>query len=141
MHKFPLKRLALAALLLAGGAVSCSTAAQGRPPAMPNPNAPVTSGPAGELTQQPLSEGIAGRVTGPSGAPVEGALIQVRSLDPAGAPIPEMAVISTADGSYQWRLRPGSYELTATHQTLAPVSERAEVYSDQVSRLDFDMRR
>ena len=106
-----------------------------------SPNAPVSSGPAADIEAQPLSEGIAGRVTAPDGTPIQDALIQVKSLEPAGPPIPEIAILSTADGSYRWRLAPGHYEVTATHPDYPPASKQARVHAGSATPLDFTMRR
>ncbi|WP_033430655.1 carboxypeptidase-like regulatory domain-containing protein [Saccharothrix syringae] len=56
---------------------------------------------------------IAGTVVDDAGRPVEGALVQPRSLDEPPLAVPELAVMSGPDGRYEWRLAAGRYEFTA----------------------------
>ncbi|WP_447003588.1 carboxypeptidase-like regulatory domain-containing protein [Saccharothrix isguenensis] len=57
---------------------------------------------------------VTGVVVDQSGRPVEGALVQPKSLDSPPRPVPELAVLSGPDGRYEWHLDAGHYEFTAT---------------------------
>lgn len=56
---------------------------------------------------------VTGTVVDDAGRPVEGALVQPRSVDDPPLPVPELAVLSGPDGRYEWRLAAGRYEFTA----------------------------
>ena len=98
--------LAAAGLMMAAGA-SAGGGATG------NPDRPVGSGEAGEAVSAGIAEGVAGRLVAPSGGPVAGARITARSLDRPAGPVPEIAILSDADGRFVWPLRPGRYRLAA----------------------------
>lgn len=70
---------------------------------------------------------IAGTVVDGTGLPVEGALVQPKSVDDPPRPVPELAVISGPDGRYEWTLPAGRYEFTAVKgdRTSAPVQVTA----------------
>lgn len=57
--------------------------------------------------------GVAGIVRTAGGTPAAGIVVFAKSLDRPGKPIPEIAIVSGADGAYFWPLKPGRYELTA----------------------------
>lgn len=59
-----------------------------------------------------FSEGVAGVVVDAAGAPIPGALIQPIATSGSG-PIPDMAVMSGADGRFAWKLKPGNYRVDA----------------------------
>jgi Carboxypeptidase regulatory-like domain len=101
--------LAVAVGLLAVAAVG-ALAGSGT---MRNPDQPVGSGSAGEKGPARIAEGVVGRLVAPSGDPVAGARITARSLDRPAGPVPEIAILSDADGRFAWPLRPGRYRLTA----------------------------
>ena len=60
-----------------------------------------------------IAEGAVGRLVTPSGDPVAGAQITVRSLDRPAGPVPEIAILSDKDGRFAWPLPPGRYRLAA----------------------------
>jgi len=39
-------------------------------------------------------------------------VVFARSLDEPGKPIPEIAIVTDAEGGFHWPLKPGLYELT-----------------------------
>lgn len=55
---------------------------------------------------------VVGRVTDPSGSPLAEATVNVSR---GTAPVPEMTVITSADGAYQWNLPAGAFTLE-THK-------------------------
>ncbi len=100
---------------------------------------PVSSGASDERPVQ--RTGATGHVRTPEGAPVGGALIAARSLDEPPKPIPEIGILSTADGSYLWPLRPGRYELTPTLDGRRGEAGEVVVVAGTVSTLDLTMPR
>jgi hypothetical protein len=101
-----LTAVAMAALVAAMALAACEEAA------MRDPDRPVTS--ASSAVPPPgIAQGVAGQVTTPEGHPVAGARIEARSLDRPPGPVPEIAILSDAEGRFQWPLRPGRYRLAA----------------------------
>jgi hypothetical protein len=105
------------------------------------PDAPVGVDMAPNQVIAPIEEGIVGRITAFDGQPVEGAVILARPLEGAAAPIPELAVSSLPDGSYQWLLGPGRYEVTVIHTDAGEARARAEVRRGEVLTLDLRLSR
>lgn len=70
-----------------------------------------SGGPPGATTARATVTGV---ITDSAGRPVEGALVQPKSLDDPPHPVPELAVLSRPDGRYEWSLAPGRYEFAAT---------------------------
>jgi hypothetical protein len=66
----------------------------------------------GGASVESVGEGVAGVVVDAKGAPISGALIQPSATGGSG-PIPDMAVMSGADGRFAWILKPGSYRIDA----------------------------
>ena len=77
---------------------------------MSDKNKPITSDNP-SVTQSEVRVGATGTVRTPSGAPVAGAVVFARSLDNPGKPIPEIAIVTSAEGTFHWPLKPGVYEL------------------------------
>jgi hypothetical protein len=76
------------------------------------PDAPVSDTNAAAAPSA-MDEGVTGSVVTASGQPVAGALIQVSAAGAASGPIPDIAVLSDAEGNFVWRLQPGSYRVAA----------------------------
>jgi hypothetical protein len=95
------------------------------------------SGATGDSTARQLTEGTAGRITNKDGNPVEGAAVLAAALDSSGPPIPELAIVSDANGRYEWPLRAGHYELTVVAEGYQRVSKKVAVSAGQVATLDF----
>lgn len=75
------------------------------------------SGTSDQDPQPPLTNTqatVTGVVVDQGGRPVDGALVQPKSLDSPSLPVPELAVFSGPDGRYEWHLAAGRYEFTAT---------------------------
>jgi hypothetical protein len=60
-----------------------------------------------------IARGIVGVITDPTGAPIADARIVATSLDEPARPVPDIAILSDADGRFAWPLAPGRYRLTA----------------------------
>jgi hypothetical protein len=117
----------MCALLAWGGVVACRSAGSERP---------VTDDAAGHgRARRP--QGVVGRVTTPDGTPVVGAWIECRSLDRPSPPIPDVAVVTGADGRYQWPLPPGRYECRAVADGRESRAGRATVHEGSATTLDF----
>lgn len=104
-----------------------------------NPDRPVTNGGDATAAGGGISEGVAGRVTGPGQKPLAGVSVQPRSLDEPATAIPEMAVVSMDDGQYEWTLRPGEYEIVFVLEGYQPATRRVTVRPRQVTRLDVEL--
>jgi hypothetical protein len=59
-----------------------------------------------------LDQGIAGTVMNEAGEPVAEVFVQATSLDANSPPIPDIAIMTDAEGRFSWPLRPGAYRLT-----------------------------
>jgi hypothetical protein len=99
------------------------------------------SGGFGNASTQQLREGVTGRITNDDGNAVEGAAVVAASLDPNGPAIPEIAIVSDANGRYEWPLRSGRYELTVVAEGYERASKRVEVSSGKIATLDFVLSR
>ena len=86
-------------------------------------------------------EGVAGRITNEKGNAIEGAAVHAASLDPNGPAIPEIAIVSDANGRYEWALRAGRYELTVVADGYERASKSVVVSSGKVATLDFVLSR
>lgn len=104
-----------------------------------DPDRPVTNGGDAATAGQGIAEGVEGRVTGSGGAPLAGVAVQPRSLDEPATAIPEMAVVSTDDGQYEWSLRPGEYEIVFSLEGYQPATRQVTVRPRQVTRLDVEL--
>jgi len=97
-------RLVFAVLLMASAVPGCPQSSS---------DAPVRDSVGVSDVQQPRG-GLTGRVVADDGSPIVGAMIVPRSLQVHGPPIPEMATLSDADGSYVWPLPTGAYEVSVS---------------------------
>jgi carboxypeptidase family protein len=89
----------------------------------------------------PPRRGVTGRVTSDTGEPVSGALMEPRSLDEPAPAVPELAVLSDAEGKYFWDLPAGRWALTAKAEGFRPASATVAVGDDAVATLDFTLQR
>lgn len=103
----------------------------------PFPDAPVSNSEdvGGERIQ--IGQGVRGRILSSVGRPVSGALIKAKSIDPEGAGIPAIAILSDENGKYVWPLQPGRYELSVAVEGNKSVTKPVEVLSEQITELDF----
>jgi hypothetical protein len=101
-----------------------------------DPDRPVRSEPGGSQSSS-IVQGIAGRLVTASGHPVAGARITAQSLDPTGGPIPEIAILSDAEGRFAWPLRPGRYRLAALIDGREVAAATAIVEPHRVSTLEL----
>ena len=104
------------------------------------PNSPVIAGDDGSPVRS-LAEGVTGQVRDEAGAAVAGAMLVPRSLDADGPPIPEIAILSNADGRYAWPLRPGRYELAVVVDGENRLSRPVAVKPGETATLDFVLPR
>jgi hypothetical protein len=83
-----------------------------------------------------IGEGVAGVVVDANGAPISGALIQP-SATGGSSPVPDMAVMSGADGRFTWRLQPGSYRVDAIVDGRVVASANVRVTGGVLTRIQL----
>lgn len=106
-----------------------------------NPNEPVMSGSdaaSGQATGSPTM--VQGRVVDAAGSPLAGVLVVPQSTDQPPQPVPEIAVQTGADGTYQWTLPPGSYTLLFNAQGFAPTTADVVIPDGQVVTADVTLQ-
>ncbi len=108
---------------------------------MVSPDRPISSDALQSDQLSPLDEGIAGQILDADGDPIEGTLISVRFVGSHGPPIPDLVILSTGNGEYQWRLRPGHYLVSASHVGYLPMQREVLVHNGQVTIVNFTLRR
>ncbi|MFF5082812.1 carboxypeptidase-like regulatory domain-containing protein [Actinoplanes sp. NPDC000266] len=105
------------------------------------PRAPASSGhptATGSLGS-PESQGARGRVTGTAGAPVPGAAVARKPIDPV-RPINLQAAVTGADGRYAWPLEPGVWELSFTADGYRPATRRVTVAENRWRETDVQLQ-
>lgn len=98
---------------------------------------PVTSDEQSLDSEEALRQGIVGVITSVKGLPIEGAMIEVRSLDKFGPPIPEIAILSDQNGRYEWPLQPGRYKVSAFAQGYRTATQQVDVEAARLATADF----
>lgn len=98
-------------------AVMCS-AGCGRAPAGASgsgdePRANTDSAAASPTRRAPEQGAITGRVLSAGGEPLAGCSVLPTATSRPRPPVPEMAVMTNADGRYRWPLHPATYTVTA----------------------------
>ena len=88
-----------------------------------------------------LAEGMTGAIKDENGRALDGATIIPKSLGANGPAVPEIAILSDTNGRYQWRLRPGSYEVTVRADGYQDVTRQVTVSPGAVTTLDVVLRR
>lgn len=74
-----------------------------------NEESPITGGSSSAL----VATAVYGIVRTPDGQPAVGVVVSATSLDEPARAIPELAVVTDDQGTYEWPLRPGRYRLSA----------------------------
>jgi hypothetical protein len=93
--------------------------------------------PEGDRPAASDQEGVGGRVTSASGAPVANVFVQARSLGGPRA-IPDIAIMTDAAGRYFWKLAPGRYELSFMRDGRELMRKRVVVRPNELTRLDIE---
>ena len=122
--------------LLVGLIVTCAVCALGQ--TSDDPDQPI-----GSATQEAtgrIAQGVMGRVTDRTGAPVVDARMIAVSLDEPSRAVPEIAILSDAQGQFAWPLPPGSYRVTALSGERELASEVVEVAPGTTTRLEMTAR-
>lgn len=97
--------VALVVLLLLAGCGRAKDYYNNRPISSDDPAAPGRPGDTATV--------LTGKVVDEQGKPVEGAIVTPSSRDKPPRPIPEIAVMTDAQGSFTWHLPgPGNYDIT-----------------------------
>jgi len=82
-----------------------------------------------------LDQGIAGTVTNEAGEPVAEVFVRAASLD-SNSPIPDIAILTDAEGRFSWPLQPGTYRLTFYLDGTVVGEAEATVEAARVSDID-----
>lgn len=85
------------------------------------------------------SRELTGRVTTPRGEPVRGATILPASLDDPPRWIPEIAVLTDEQGTYLWRLLPGTYRIRVSARGYRSASRDVTIRENDRSTLDITL--
>jgi hypothetical protein len=102
-----------------------------------DPETGVTSETDAAPAAETVQEGVGGRVTSASGAPLADVFVQAHS--PGGQrPVPDLAIITDADGRFFWKLAPGSYELSFMRDGRELARRRVMVHPNRTTRLDVE---
>lgn len=83
-------------------------------------------------------KGIKGRVS-VNGTPLNGTLIEAKSLDRPTRMIPEIAILSDDSGNYRWPLPPGRYIMTARLDHYWSQSKSVVVETEKAATVNFVM--
>jgi hypothetical protein len=136
-------------LAACGQASSGNTTGAGvNPQAQPtsDPNASDSSNIPPEQPPEPAantrSGGIVeGRVIDAAGNPIAGILVMPASTANPPEAVPEIAVLTDAQGRYKWNLSPGPYTFTFTREGYAPAMQKIVVKPDQPVKLDLTLQK
>ncbi|XVU27697.1 carboxypeptidase-like regulatory domain-containing protein [Actinoplanes sp. CA-054009] len=85
------------------------------------------------------AQGARGRVTDSAGAPLPGAAVGRKPIDPV-RPINLQAAVTGADGRYVWPLEPGVWELSFTADGYRPATERVTITANRWQETDVQLR-
>lgn len=80
---------------------------------------------------------LTGRVMTYEGWAIAGAAVTVQSLDDEPRAIPDIGVLSGADGSYVWELPAGTYRVTVVSPAGHKKSRTAALYGGRMRTLNF----
>lgn len=67
---------------------------------------------------------------------MRGVVVLAKSLDKPAPAIPDIAIVTNANGSYFWSLPPGNYELTFLQDGRKLTTRRAVVQQSRVTQMD-----
>jgi hypothetical protein len=84
---------------------------------------------------------VEGRITDAAGNPIAGVLVMPASSAKPPEAVPEIAVLTDAQGRYTWHLSPGPYTFTVTHEGYAPATQQIVVKPDQPVKLDLALQK
>jgi hypothetical protein len=95
-----------------------------------------TNAAAGPHAPDPIqSTGIRGRIQTQDGLPVSDALIAVECVSEPCRPIPDLGVMSNADGFFFWPLSAGRYRLTARKDSFVSDSQVIIVEPSKITQV------
>jgi Carboxypeptidase regulatory-like domain len=89
--------------------------------------------------QLSIGQGVYGRVMTANGSPVANVMVTAEAISPASLTIPELAVMTSSSGLFEWPLQPGTYELSVTAPGGGRMARQVTVGTG-VTRLDIVLR-
>ncbi|HWP00610.1 MAG TPA: carboxypeptidase-like regulatory domain-containing protein [Methylococcus sp.] len=106
-----------------------------------SPEGPPGPGIGAERPVYPADRGreLTGRVTNIRGEPVRGAVVLPKSLDDPPRPVPEIAVLTDEQGTYIWRLPPGTYRIHVSARGYRSASRDVTVRENARTTLDITL--
>jgi hypothetical protein len=134
--------LTLAACAPRGGGMKAGNASPGTSGAPAGSDA-ATSAPAKDSqvgSEAPIESGVLGRLLDGNGKPVEGASVGAEVLDANSGPIPEIGVLTDANGDFHWPLRPGRYRLTPYVEGVRIEPQEVRVEAGKATRVTFTVK-
>jgi hypothetical protein len=88
-----------------------------------------------------ISEGAVGGLFTRQNRPIAGAMISATSLDRPPKPVPDIAILTDADGAFVWPLQPGAYRLSAVVDSRPIATAEVKVRPGEVMRVDLQAAR
>lgn len=92
-------------------------------------------------SSSPIVPAAYGIVRNGDGNPIDGVMVNVASLDDPPRAIPELAVITSGLGAYEWPLAPGKYRIYATADNIGTDSVEIIIVDGVRARADLDLTR
>ena len=108
-------------------------------PGSPARSAPVSASAASNPSESSV-EGVRVIVT-TGAAPLAEVTVLAGALDSGTPPVPELAVVTDAQGLGFWPLRPGRYEITVSAGGYRPAAKPVTVEAGRIATLDFVIER
>jgi hypothetical protein len=106
------------------------------------PNQPVTSTAPTVPTKPDQASRLVGVVVDERGTPLEGVVIQVVPAGPSAGPVPDIAIVTDAQGRFEWPpLSEGRYMVMVEPEGYIPEGQEARLPAKRSAQLTFRMRR
>jgi hypothetical protein len=105
-----------------------------------SPDTPVSSQEM-PVTGSKMQEGIVGTVVDESGTPLAGVFVEVTPESSNAGPVPDMAILTDAQGKFEWRLGPGRYVVAVAPQGFRQNWMVVEVRAGRTTSANFIARR
>jgi hypothetical protein len=103
-------------------------------------NQPVSALVGGGKSGMELNEGVIGTVRDQAGNPLPEVFVQAVPVDPTAGPVPDIAIVTDAEGRYVWPLPPGRYQLSIAPATAASQTKEVVVEAGKRTSVNFLVR-